>query len=122
MVQGKAPVDAEQRQAFVEQCRVLFEEAGFSPPAAPQADAAFVPLPAGPSFKDVPWSDDISDEELFASDWSIREPVAVLDDARFQRFDPMRRRDLLSESVYLAAFQQLIERVESSFGVDEEAT
>lgn len=122
MVQGKAPVDAEQRQAFVEQCRVLFEEAGFAPPAAPQADTAPVPLPAGPSFKDVPWSDDISDEELFAADWSIREPVAVLHDARFQRFDPMRRRDLLSESVYLAAFQQLIERVESSFGVNEEAT
>jgi MinD-like ATPase involved in chromosome partitioning or flagellar assembly len=122
MVQGKAPVDAEQRQAFVEQCRLLFEEAGFSPPAAPKADAAPVPLPAGPSFKDVPWSDEISDEELLAADWSIREPVAVLDDARFQRFDPMRRRDLLSESIYLAAFQQLVERVESSFGVDEEAT
>lgn len=122
MVQGKAPVDAEQRQAFVEQCRELFEKAGFSPPAASQADAVRVPLPAGESFKDIPWSDDISDEELFADDWSIREPVAVLDDVRFQRFDPMRRRDLLSESVYLATFQQLIERVESSLEVDEEAT
>ena len=112
--------DVEQRQAFAEQCQALFEGAGLLPRAKPQADAAPVPLPAGPSFKDVPWSDDISDEELFA-EWSIIEPVAVLDDARFQRFDPMRRRDLLSESVYLAAFQQLIERVELSFGADEEA-
>jgi len=122
MVQGKAPVDVEQRQAFVERCRVLFEEAGFAPPAVQQVDAAPVPLPGGPSFKDVPWSEDVSDEELFAADWSIREPVAVLDDARFQRFDPMRRWDLLSESVYLVAFQQLIERIESSLGVDEEGT
>jgi MinD-like ATPase involved in chromosome partitioning or flagellar assembly len=122
MVQGKAPLDPERRRIFAEQCRELFEEAGFSPPTTPKTEAAPVPLPAGPSFKDVPWSDDISDEELFSTDWSIHEPVAVLDDARFQGFDPMRRRDLLSESVYLAAFQQLLERVESSFGVDAEAT
>lgn len=118
MVQGRAPVDAEERQAFVERCRKLFEDAGFGPPDVPRSEE--VPLPAGASFHDVPWSDEVSDEELFAADWSIREPVAILDDARFRQFDPMRKQDLLSESVYLSAFRQLIERIEMSLASAEE--
>ena len=86
-------------------------EGGVSPSAASQTGADPVPRPAGESFSNVPWSDNSSDEELFAADWSIREPVTVLDDARFQRFAPTRRRDLLSESVYLTTFQQRIDRV-----------
>jgi hypothetical protein len=111
MVQGKAPVDAEAREGFAERCRALFEGAGFAPQN--RREATPVPLPAGASFKDVPWDDDISDEELFDDDWSIREPIAVLDDARFQRFDPLRRRDLVSEEVYRAAFRELLERIEA---------
>lgn len=109
MVQGKASVDAEERKEFAQRCRDLFEAAGFGPPAKPEVVA--VPLPGGASFSDVPWDDDVPDDELFDSDWSIRDPIAVLDDARFQRFDPMRKRDLVSEEVYRVAFHELLERV-----------
>jgi hypothetical protein len=111
MVQGKAPVDAEAREGFAERCRALFEAAGFSPER--KREAISVQLPAGSSFRDVPWNDDVSDDELFDEDWSIREPIAVLDDSRFQRFDPMRRRDLVSEEVYRVAFRELLERIEA---------
>jgi hypothetical protein len=38
--------------------------------------------------------------------------VAVLYDGRFQRFNPLERRDLLSEQLYQATFGDLLERID----------
>ena len=109
MVQGKAPLDAEERAEFGLKCLALFSSVGLSPRPLEPADAVLPP--AGP-FHDVPWDEDASDEDVLPTDSGPREPLAVLDDVRFQRFDPHRRRDLLSESVYRTAYGMLIERIE----------
>jgi hypothetical protein len=109
MVQGKAPVDADERANFAHRCRELFANAGLGPPSA--ATSTEVPLPAGP-FKAVPWDDNLSDEEALPAEWSLREPLAVLYDAQYQRFDPLRRRDLLSDSIFRTKFGDLLDRVD----------
>ena len=80
-----------------------------------------VPLPAGP-FNNVPWDDDIADEVVLPPEWPISEPLAVLYDAQFQRFDPLRRRDLLSDSVYRTTFGNLLNRVNEIITPTEEST
>lgn len=117
MVHGKAPADATEREGFAERCRELFQKAGFWKPQPPAT--AEVPLPAGP-FKDVPWDDDLPDEEVLPMEGAIREPLTVLDDPRFQRFDPLRRRDLLSEAVYQATFASLLQHVDGILAPVEE--
>jgi hypothetical protein len=110
MVQGKAPADAEARLGFAQRCRDLFAGAGLGPPLL--VDRGAVALPAGP-FKDVPWDDDLPDEEVMSM-YSFREPLAVLYDAQFHGFDPLRRRDLLSENIYRATFGDILERVDAA--------
>ncbi|XXF77158.1 AAA family ATPase [Myxococcaceae bacterium GXIMD 01537] len=119
MVQGKAPTDADERADFRQRCLKLFTEAGLSP--RPPEPATEVPLPAGP-FSKVLWDDDLPDEEVLPADKGPREPLAVLDDSRFQRFDPQRRRDLLSEAIYGAAYGALIDRIERALRAEEQAT
>ena len=109
MVQGKAPADAEERDAFTQRCRDLFVTAGLRP--SPPVATSKVELPAGP-FNDVPWDDDVSDEDVLPTEWSLREPLAVLYDTQFQRFDPLRRRDLLSDSIYRTTFGDLLDRID----------
>ncbi len=109
MVQGKAPADAEERNAFTQRCRDLFVTAGLRP--SPAVATSEVELPAGP-FNDVPWDDDVPDEDVLPTEWSLREPLAVLYDTRFQRFDPLRRRDLLSDSIYRTTFGDLLDRID----------
>ncbi|HEX8436558.1 hypothetical protein, partial [Archangium sp.] len=111
MVQGKAPLDAGERAGFKQRCFTLFTQAGLSPRPFESAKAAL--LPAG-TFSDIPWDDTVPDEEVLPEDRGSREPLAVLDDTRFQRFDPHRRRDLLSESVYRTVYGELIDRIESA--------
>ena len=108
MVQGKAPFDAEGRDEFARRCRDLFVTAGLRP--SPAVEISEVELPAEP-FSDVPWDDDVADEDVLPVEWS-REPLAVLHDTQFQRFDPLRRRDLLSDSIYRATFGDLLDRVD----------
>jgi len=110
MVQGKAPADAEERGGFTQRCQDLFMKAGFGSP--PLAEKAEVSLPAGP-FNDVPWDDDLADEDVLPREWALREPLAVLFDARFQRFDPLQRRDLLSETLYRTTFGNLLDWVDT---------
>ena len=109
MVQGKAPVDADQRAEFVEGCNKLFAESGLSPtPAKPSNEVA---LPAGP-FTAVPWDDDLSDEEVLPPLRVIPEPLAILSDAGFRGFDPLKKRDQVSETMYQATFSQLLDWVD----------
>ena len=109
MVQGKAPADASEREGFAQRCLTLFQTAGLQQPPLTKPD---VPLPAG-SFRDVPWDDELPDEEVLPIERFMREPLAVLDDPRFQRFDPLRRRDLLSEAVYQVTFASLLHHVDN---------
>lgn len=106
LVQGKAPTDPEERAGFRQRCLALFSEAGLGPAQPPESGEVF--LPAGPSFREIPWDDDLPDEEVLPAESPLREALAVLDDARFRGFDPQRRRDLLSEGVYRATFAELL--------------
>jgi hypothetical protein len=119
MVQGKALTDLQTRRAFVEKCQSLFAETGLT--SRPFTTETAVPLPAEP-FKDVPWDndDDVSDEELeFDQKGGPREPLSILDDERFRLFEPIRNRDLLSESVYRSSFGALLDRINEAFSVEE---
>lgn len=116
MVQGKAPADAEARLGFAQRCRDLFAGSGLEPPLP--VNEGEVALPAG-SFKDVPWDDDLPDEEVLPMD-SRRDPLAVLYDAQFHGFDPIRRRDLLSESIYRTTFGDILEWIDAAMKVAEE--
>jgi hypothetical protein len=109
MVQGKASADADERTGFVLRCRKLLMKAWLGQHSL--LEGAEVSLPAGP-FRDVPWDDNLNDEDVLPAEWSFPEPLAVLEDARFQRFDPLRRRDLLSDLLYRATFGDLLDRVD----------
>ncbi|ADO75861.1 ParA family protein [Stigmatella aurantiaca] len=111
MVQGKAPLDPEERAGFEQRCSTLFAEIGLGP--RPSRATREAPFPAGP-FHDVPWDEDVPDEEVLPEEWGPRNPLAVLDDARFQRFNPHLRRDLLSEAVYQTAYGALLNRIENA--------
>lgn len=117
MVQGKAPADAEDRNGFAQRCRDLFMKVGLGPP--PPVGAGEVQLPAGP-FNNVPWDDDLADEVVLPPSYPLPEPLAVLYDAQFQRFDPLRRRDLVSDSVYQATFGDLLNRIDEILKFAEE--
>jgi hypothetical protein len=108
MIHGKAPSDLEERAGFADKCRNLFASAGLGPSVHAVDE---VQLPAG-SFSDVPWNDEASDQDvLFDEQWKLREPVAILDEDTFRRFNPLHRRDLLSHRVYMAAFGDFLEHV-----------
>lgn len=108
MVHAKASTDAEDRAGFAEKCSDLFINSGLSPKQKPSDS---VPLPAG-TFSDVPWNDEISDQEVLPDEqWTPREPVAILDENGFRRFNPERRRDLLSQRVYGTAFGDFLDRI-----------
>lgn len=109
MIQGKAPVDADERAEFVEKCSTLFSESGLSARAREPVNE--VSLPAGP-FDKVPWDEEQSDEQVLRATSGIPEPLAILNDERFLGFNPTKNRDLLSELVYHATFGQLINWVD----------
>ncbi len=109
MVHGKASADENERAQFVEACNGLFAESGLSATQLKPLDE--VQLPAGP-FDAVPWDDDQPDEDVLPSTFAIPEPLAILNDSRFQGFDPLKKRDQLSENLYQATFSQLIDWVD----------
>lgn len=117
MVQGKAPIDPTEREGFARRCQELFAKSGLGVSEPEATD--LVPLPAG-SFKDVPWDDTQSDEEVLPPESPLRPPLAVLHDPRFQGFDPLRRRDLLAEAVYQSTFSSLLAQVDSILSANEE--
>lgn len=113
IVQGKAPRDADARSAFAEACRSLYERTGLV--STPATTSFEVPLPAEP-FEDIPWNDEVSDEELQLDDpIGPRPTIAVLDDDRFRLFDPTRQRDLLSSEIYRVSFGQFLDRIAEVF-------
>jgi hypothetical protein len=112
-VQGKAPTDHESRIAFADKCRALLMALAV-PPGSPLREAE-PRMPAAP-FHDVPWDDDALDEDVLpAEDSRITNAIAVLEDERFRQFDPMQRRDLLSEEIYRSSYAMLTERITAAF-------
>ncbi|ATB29800.1 KGGVGR-motif variant AAA ATPase [Melittangium boletus] len=109
-VQAKAPVDAIARSEFNQRWQSMVREHG--PLATAWVAPREVQIPEG--FRDVPWNEQVPDEEVLPPEWSLLEPIAVLRDDRFERFDPLRRRDLLSEEVYRSTFGAILERVEGA--------
>jgi len=115
MVQGKAPVDAEQRRDFTREISNLFWK------VALRQGPGFSTEPKVETPSKVTWDDSLTDEEVLPAEWALPEPIAILNDHRFQHFDPNRRRDLLSDRLYKMAFGDLLERVDTSLQSWEEA-
>ena len=117
MVQGKAPVEANARAGFGQACRDLFAKAGLAPrpPDPPLAHDE-----AAEQFKNIPWDDNLPDADVLPEESWVGDPLAVLEDSRFSRFEPLRRRDLLMESVYRSSFQSLLDQVDQMLGAVEE--
>lgn len=108
-VHAKAPADATMRAEFDQQWQELVGRCGILPTAKAPEPAA---LPEG--FRDIPWDETVLDEDLLPADWSLLKPVAVLRDDRYERFDPLRRRDLLTDALYRSTFGALVELVEAA--------
>ncbi len=116
LVQGQAPSKAGERIAFMEKCRDLVAEAGLGQPEV----AYRQPVTLSGSFGDIPWDDESPDDEVIPNDeWGLRDPLAVLDDARFRGFDPKVRPDLLDARLYRSSFEPLLEQVRNCFASDE---
>lgn len=115
IVQGKAPLAEEEREAFGQRCQQIAADTGLTRPrTAPGAPA----MPAEP-FNDVPWDEEVADETLFADpDEALGAAIAVLDDANYRGFDPVRRRDLLSETLYSATYGRLLSLIRASVAMD----
>jgi hypothetical protein len=72
-------------------------------------------------FSDIPWDDEATDESvLFEEDWTLRDPIAILDDSRFRGFDPMARRDLLESKIYETTFGSLLDLIDQCLQNDLE--
>jgi hypothetical protein len=113
MVQGKAPPETDLRLSFAESCRLLYERTGLILP--PTTMSPVVSLPAEP-FGDVPWNDDLQDEELDLDEpVEPRPTIAVLDDDRFRLFNPTRQRHLLSSDIYKSSYGQFLDRIAEVF-------
>lgn len=113
MVQGKAPADADARDAFADKCKQLFIDSGLENISSLPI---MEPRPAADSFSDVPWDDDQKDEDVLPKDPRVfRKPVAVLNNEQFMHFDPRQKRNLLSAEVYRSSYGAFLDRVNESF-------
>ncbi|MFH0133255.1 ParA family protein [Variovorax sp. VaC1] len=113
MVQGKAPLDISSREEFCDKCERLFVSCGLEKPVSILISE---PLPPAEPFDNVPWNDAASDDEVLPPEQkNFREPVAILHSDVFRQFDPVQRRDLLSEAVYMKSYGLFIDRVLESF-------
>ncbi|MFZ3141983.1 ParA family protein [Polaromonas sp.] len=113
MVQGKAPADANARDAFADKCKQLFIDSGLENIGLPPI---MKPRPAAGSFSDVPWDDDQKDEDVLPKELRVfRDPVAILNNEQFMQFDPRQKRNLLSAEVYRSSYGMFLDRVNESF-------
>lgn len=107
IVQAKAPIDAQQREDFQAGVDRLFK--------SEQANEAIQDVPLLDDFSDIPWDDTISDTELGLTDiGGVPGVLGVLFDPAFANFDPLRKRDQLSEAAYQKAFGGLLEYVDQA--------
>lgn len=114
-VHAKASSDAGERREFVERWRSLVDEYG---PLLRPATAEIVEQPE--RFHDPSWDEEQPDEAVLPQETPLHHPIAVLRDDRYERFDPLRRRDLLGEEVYRATFGSLVQRIEEAVAASRE--
>jgi hypothetical protein len=120
MVQGRA-LDTSSHEHFAESCHTLFVQAGLLGPPNEEGTGLEVLLPAEP-FRNVPWDDDVKDEDLLLEEgFGPRPPLAILEDERFRLFQPANRRYLLSEQVYRLSHGMFLDRINEAFPTSEEA-
>ena len=103
VVQAKAPVTPDAREAFAGRWRELV------------ARHLVLPADAGPGTSldatagdEYVWDDTASDDEVLPRELSLFAPLTVLFDDRFRGFEPLARRDQVSEAVYGSTFSSLI--------------
>jgi len=108
-VHAKASASTEARDEFVQRWRSLVDEHG------PVRRSTWTEpgLPAE-RFHDPEWDEGQPDEAVLPQESSLHQPIAVLDDDRYQRFDPLARRDLVAKELYQSTFGALLERVETA--------
>lgn len=109
--------DASDRSEFVERWRSLADEYG---PLLRPRTAEIVEQPE--QFHDPSWDEAQPDEAVLPQETSLHQPLVVLRDDRYERFDPLRRRDLLGEEIYRATFGSLVQRVEEAVAASREDT
>jgi hypothetical protein len=113
LVQAKAPADAELRTEFKRRCERMLQGKGIY-----EEQGSEVPLPDG--FSDVSWDESITDAELGLTEaTSTTEILSVMYDGIFANFDPLRKRDQLSETAYRNAFGSLIAYVDDALAISE---
>lgn len=109
IVQGKAPSNQKSRQGFADQCRRLFSDLGLTENSGVNNSES---LSQEIGFVDIEWNDDASDEDVLPKEsHQYLEPLAILDDQKFKGFNPQEHADLLESGVYIAAYEQLLEKV-----------
>lgn len=112
LVQAKAPPDAELRAEFRRKCEHMLQG------RALDESQRTVPLPDG--FSDVSWDESVSDAELGLTEGaSTTEILSVAYDTIFVNFDPLRKRDQISESAYQNAFGKLIAYVDEALAIKQ---
>jgi cellulose biosynthesis protein BcsQ len=117
LVQGQAPQELTKRQHFQDKCNAIIVDSGLGSNDISKEEA----LGQISSFSNIPWDDEIPDAEVLPNEDSrIQGPVAILDDSRFRGFDPLLKRDLLSEKIYQSTFGQLLEQIYNCFPAEEE--
>lgn len=110
MVQGKAPVDPAERARFAEKCRQLFVDSGIT-----GRTHATVPkeLPEGAiSFDDLEWVD--GDAVQLEDEQPFHDPLTILYDERYRLFEPLQRRDLLTETIYKTSYGSLLAYIDEA--------
>jgi len=114
LVQAKAPLDAELRAEFRRKCDVMLKG------GALDKSRSTVPLPDG--FNDVLWDESVSDADLGLTEGaSMTEILSVAYDPLFANFDPLRKRDQISQLAYQNAFGGLIAYIDEALATTEGA-
>jgi MinD-like ATPase involved in chromosome partitioning or flagellar assembly len=108
-VLAKASADASMREDFGQRWRSLVDERGPVLVRTPEPTV----LPAE-QFYEPAWDYAQSDEDVLPIELSLHQPIAVFRDDRYEGFDPLARRDLLSEALYRSTFGALIDRIEEA--------
>jgi cellulose biosynthesis protein BcsQ len=117
LVQGQAPQEFIKRQHFQDKCNSIIVESGLG-----QNDISKGEISGKiSSFSNIPWDDEVPDAEVLPNEDSrIQGPIAILDDPRFRGFDPLLKRDLLSEKIYQSTFGQFLEQIYNCIPAEEE--
>lgn len=112
LVQAKAPLDTDLRAEFRRKCERLLRGSTLD------RFENSVPLPDG--FGDVSWDESVSDADLGLTEGaSTTEILSIAYDSVFASFDPLQKRDQLSESVYQNTFGDLIAYVDEALAARE---